>query len=87
LIFFIVPVLTLLPIPKINIVLLLPLLIWVNVVGLPFAMIGVPYFEIHEFGAVPQGVIGYGLIVLGYVLAAFFLSMVGIAEDKNSTYD
>ncbi len=44
-------------------------------------MIGLPFHEVHEFGAVPQGLIGYGLIVLVYFLAAFLLSMPGKAEE------
>jgi hypothetical protein len=47
-------------------------LFWINIVGIPLAIIGIPYFEIHEFGPVPQGAIGYGVIVFVYIMAAFF---------------
>ena len=87
LVFFLVPILALLPFRSIQIVVFLPLLFWINIAGLPLALIGVPYFEVHEFGAVPQGAIGYSLITLVYALAAFFLSMTGKAEDNNSDHE
>lgn len=80
LLFFSVPLLALLPFASVKMLLFLPTLFWINLVGLPLAMIGIPYFEIHEFGAVPEGVAGYFLIGLGYLLAAFFLSSLGKKE-------
>lgn len=82
-VFFFIPILMFLPFTIVKVTLFLPLLLWVNIVGIPLAMTGLPYFEIHEFGVVPQGIIGYGLIVLGYFFAALFLSMLGKAENNN----
>ena len=73
--FLAVPMLSFLPFAPIKMWLFLPLSFWINIVGMPLAIIGIPYFEIHEFGAVPQGAIGYGLIVLVYIMAAFFYNL------------
>ena len=87
LVFFLVPIISFLPFSLGKILVFVPMLFWVNIVGLPLALIGVPFFEVHEFGAVPQGVTGYGLVVLVYCLAAFFLSLIGKAEEKDDARD
>jgi len=79
--FLVVPMLSFIPFFPIKMWLFLPLLFWINIVGIPLAIIGIPYFEIHEFGAVPQGTIGYGVIVFVYIMAAFFLSLIGKQGD------
>lgn len=71
---FAIPFFSLLPIPLLQPLLFLPYLFWTNLVALPLAMLGVPFFEVHEFGGVPQGVVGYGLICLVYLVLAFVLS-------------
>jgi len=79
--FLVVPILAFIPFAPIKMLLFLPLLFWINIVGIPLATIGIPYFEIHEFGAVPQGAIGYGIILFVYFMAAFFLSLIGKQDD------
>ena len=84
---FAVPVLIFIPYKPLQGVLFFPWLIWVNVVGLPLAMVGAPGIEVHEFGAYPRGVVGWSLIVLPYIAAAFFLSMIdprGPRTDDDS---
>jgi len=76
-IFYFLPLVFFLPVPAVKIFLFFPLLFWINLPGIPLALLGIPYFEIHEFGAVPQGAIGYGLIALSYAVAAFVLSLIG----------
>jgi hypothetical protein len=81
--FWVVPLLSFIPFAPIKMWLFLPLLFWIkNIVGIPLAIIGISYFEIHEFGAVPEGTIGYGIIVFVYIMAAFFLSLIGKQDDS-----
>ena len=55
----------------------LPYLLWINIPGFPLAAIGSPFYDLQQFGALPKGFMGWALIVLFYVLAAFFLSLIG----------
>ena len=81
---FSVPFLALLPVSAIRHIVFIPLLFWINIVGFPLAALRVPGFEVHEFGAVPEGPAGSGMIALVYLLVAFLLSMLGPSEDSSS---
>ncbi len=58
-------------IPIMGILMFIPLLFWISIPGIPMGLIGVPFYEIKEFGAIPKGFIGWALIVLFWSLLAF----------------
>jgi len=58
-------------VPVIGMLAFIPSLFWVNIPGIPLALIGLPFFAIAEFGAVPKGVIGWSLIVAFWTGIAF----------------
>ena len=63
-------------IPGIGLLAMVPFLFWVNIPGMPLAELGVPYYEMGEFGTMPRGPVGWGLIILFWVLVALVSSMV-----------
>ena len=86
-VFFFVPIVSLLPFNSLRSLFFLPMLFWINLVGIPLGMLGVPYFDIHEFGAVPERLIGYAIIALIYLLIAFLLSMIGKKDNRIGKKD
>ena len=71
LVVFVIPMLAFLPELDQNHV------VFTVVARIPLALVGIPYFELHEFGAVPQGSAGYGIVIFVYAVLAFFLSIIG----------
>ena len=63
-------------VPAIGIIMFIPMLFWISIPGIPFALIGLPYYEIKEFGAIPHGIMGWVLIVLFWCLVAFGLTVI-----------
>lgn len=71
-------------VPVIGMIMFIPMLFWINIPGIPFALIGLPYYEIKEFGAIPHGIIGWGLIILFWCLLAFgFTLILKMARNKK----
>jgi len=60
-------------VPVIGMLAFIPSLLWINIPGIPLATIGLPFFTVAEFGAVPNGVIGWSLIVTFWTGLAFVL--------------
>jgi hypothetical protein len=52
------------------------MLFWISIPGIPLGLIGLPYFEIKEFGAIPHGIMGWGLVVLFWCLMACGLTLI-----------
>jgi hypothetical protein len=49
-------------------------MLWINIPGMPLShLMGDRYFPTEEFGVLPQGPVGYGLIVLFWVIVAAVL--------------
>ncbi|MBU0729406.1 MAG: hypothetical protein KKE17_01785 [Proteobacteria bacterium] len=65
----------LIPDSMVRILLLLPYLLWVNIPGIPLAHLKFPFYELHEFGAVPQNLIGWSLIVIFWIFVAGLLTI------------
>ena len=65
--------------PMIAMVGFLPALIWINIPAIIFstlgALLGISVYEFREFGAMPEGIIGWGLIIFFWATAAFLLSL------------
>ncbi|MDB6078452.1 MAG: hypothetical protein JWO82_2199 [Akkermansiaceae bacterium] len=64
-------------IPGLRMVIFLPFLVWVNVpaLGLHLAeTVGPPHYEVEEFGAQPGTALGWGLIVIFWMLATALLA-------------
>lgn len=53
----------------------IPALFWVSIPGVPLALAGLPFYEIKEFGAIPNGGIGWLLIVAFWLVVAFCLTL------------
>jgi len=52
-------------------------MLWINIPGIPLHYtMGDRYFPVEAFGALPQGVIGYGLIVLFWTVVAGILARI-----------
>ena len=70
-----------LQLPLIAILGFLPALFWINIPAvlaeLALAPVGISAYEFREFGALPEGLIGWGMIVLFWISAAFLLSTLG----------
>ena len=60
-------------VPVIGMLAFIPSLFWISIPGIPLALIGLPFFEVAEFGAVPKGAIGWSLIVTFWIGIAFLL--------------
>src|SRR3989304_8014471 len=60
-------------VPVIGMLAFIPSLFWISIPGIPLALIGLPFFAVAEFGAVPKGAIGWSLIGTFLVGIAFFL--------------
>src|SRR3972149_10051049 len=63
-------------VPVIGIIMFIPMLFWISIPGIPFALIGLPYYEIKEFGAIPHGIMGWVLIVLFWCFVGFGLTVI-----------
>lgn len=63
-------------VPLIGILMFIPMLFWISIPGIPLALLGLPYFEIKEFGAIPHGIMGWGLVVLFWCLMACGLTLI-----------
>ena len=62
--------------PSLRMAMLLPVLFWVNVPGVPLGMaLGKPLYEFHEFGVVPRGPVAWGLIEVSWIVIAYGLSL------------
>ena len=62
-------------VPVIGILAFIPSLFWISIPGIPLALIGLPFFDVAEFGAVPKGAIGWSLIVTFWIGIAFLLAL------------
>lgn len=60
-------------VPVIGMLAFIPSLFWTSIPGIPLAVMGLPFFQVEEFGAVPKGVIGWSLIVAFWIGVAFLL--------------
>ena len=69
------PLFIFIPINKLKLLAFIPYLFWINIPGIPLARLGVPFYEIHEFGAVPQNPAGWALIVIFWILIAGLLTL------------
>lgn len=58
-------------VPIIGIIMFIPMLFWISIPGIPMGLIGFPFYDIKEFGAIPKGFIGWALIVLFWSFSAF----------------
>ena len=63
-------------VPFIGILMFIPMLFWISIPGIPLGLLGLPYFEIKEFGAIPRGIMGWGLVVLFWCLMACGLTLI-----------
>jgi len=70
------PLLIFMPLNSVQTFAFLPYLFWVSIPGIPFGTAGLPFYEIEEFGAIPKGAIGWGLIVLFWIFVAYGLTMI-----------
>ena len=62
------------PFPLLQMLALIPLIFWINIPAIPLSIMGVPYYPFKEFGALPQGTMGWLLIVIFWVIVAFVIS-------------
>lgn len=60
----------------INLLFFLPTLFWINIPGIPLALLGIPGFGMGEFGAMPKGFLAYALLVLCWTLLAFLAARI-----------
>jgi len=60
-------------VPVIGMLAFIPSLFWISIPGIPLALIGLPFFAVAEFGAVPKGAIGWSLIVTFWIGIAFLV--------------
>ena len=70
-------------VPGLAIVATLAMLFWINIPGIPLALVGLPFYDLQEFGAIPIGFMGWALIALFWALAAFFLSILGKKSEAT----
>ena len=63
-------------VPLLYIMALPVVVFWITIPAVLFSATGLRSYEFQEFGAMPNGVADWTCIVLFYVLAAFFLSLV-----------
>ncbi len=64
-------------IPPLFMLAFLPALFWVNIPGIPLAMIiGEPHFDIQEFGAMPKDALSVGLIIVFWVLVPYGATLI-----------
>ena len=66
-------------IPFLNLVAFLPYLLWINIPALWLGLaklMGKPYYDIQEFGAMPQTLLSWILIASFWVLVAIGLTVV-----------
>ncbi len=70
-------------IPIVGIFAFLPSLFWVNIPGLLLEQIGVPFFDVQEFGAIPKGPFGWLLIITFWLVVAFILTRIIKRKKSN----
>ena len=64
-------------IPPLMIFGFLPALFWVNVPGMPLAIIiGQPHFDIQEFGAMPKDTFSWTLIIIFWILVPYGATLI-----------
>jgi len=63
-------------VPSLRMAMFLPVLLWVNIPGVPLGMgLGKPLYDFHEFGVVPQGPVAWGLIEVSWIVIAYGVSV------------
>ena len=67
---------------KIGLVLMIPRLILINIVGILFKWTNL--FNFQEFGAYPEGMLGWILVILFYLVISFLLSGIINFFKKNN---
>ncbi|MEE9271309.1 MAG: hypothetical protein V3V49_13735 [Candidatus Krumholzibacteria bacterium] len=55
----------------------LPALFWVNVPGIPLALVlGEPHFDVQEFGAMPKDPLAWALIISFWIVAPYAATLI-----------